>query len=331
MYDAIQRVSSRGAVKFGKAHLCEEVRRRLGKRRSTAKAPFTILLVGGSVSLFIVSVGQASMGLVSFAVLVALTLGAWWRQRRYHVCPVLGAHSFEFLLARYGQVHGVPAQLIEPRSASPSRAEQRQAAPELDAMRAELAHYSFDRAVICDHPATVDVLLANQFHFENNCAVLGVDHYPPDNFELVRQMLRNNPRLLVVALHDASVDGCRLAHRLRNDAEWFRGQGTVVDVGLRPAHAKFFPGMHHPVEHAAPVRHGGGVSPEEAEWLQSAMLPLAVVPPEQIVKRLFRAITGLEANPGAHGASGDGGGSDGTVIYFGSHAEASDGGADSFG
>ena len=39
----------------------------------------------------------------------------------------------------------------------------------------DIADYSFDRAVICDRARTVDLLVANNFHFENNCAVLAVD------------------------------------------------------------------------------------------------------------------------------------------------------------
>ena len=47
----------------------------------------------------------------------------------------------------------------------------------------DIADYSFDRAVICDRARTADLLIANNFHFENNCAVLSVDGYPPHAFE----------------------------------------------------------------------------------------------------------------------------------------------------
>ena len=59
----------------------------------------------------------------------------------------------------------------------------------------DVADYSFDRAVICDRARTVDLLLANNFHFENNCAVLSVEGYPQRVFETVRTMLKRNPQL----------------------------------------------------------------------------------------------------------------------------------------
>jgi hypothetical protein len=101
----------------------------------------------------------------------------------------------------------------------------------------DIADYSFDRAVICDRARTADLLIANNFHFENNCAVLSVDGYPEPLFDTVRAMLKRNPKLHVFALHDSSPAGCRLAHRLRTNPEWFAGQGKVTDVGLRPSQA----------------------------------------------------------------------------------------------
>ena len=69
--------------------------------------------------------------------------------------------------------HGIPEGYIDPedRSVKPS--------PELVA---DIADYSFDRAIICDRHETVDVLLYNNFHFENNCAVLAHDGYPEESF-----------------------------------------------------------------------------------------------------------------------------------------------------
>ena len=34
------------------------------------------------------------------------------------------------------------------------------------------------------------MLLANNFHFENNCAILSIEGYPPNVFETVRAMLK---------------------------------------------------------------------------------------------------------------------------------------------
>ena len=99
----------------------------------------------------------------------------------------------------------------------------------------------------------MDLLLANNFHFENNCAVLSVDGYPRQAFETVRRMLRRNPRLEVFVLHDITPEGCRLAHRLAKDPEWFKGMGIrIVDVGLRPVHATPFQNLFEKSEQEVP-------------------------------------------------------------------------------
>ena len=111
------------------------------------------------------------------------------------------------MLIAWERAHGKPPGLIvRPSAQAPSRPRR--------VLESDLADYSFDRAVICDRARTVDLLLANNFHFENNCAVLSIDGYPPGPFETVRTMLKRNPKLQVFALHDATVEGCTLAHRL---------------------------------------------------------------------------------------------------------------------
>jgi hypothetical protein len=192
------------------------------------------------------------------------------------------------------------------------------------ALPPDIHAYSFDRAVICDRAETVDLLVANNFHFENNCAVLSIDGYPPQAFDTVRAMLRNNPRLVVYALHDATLDGCLLARRLAADPSWFQGRAQVVDVGLRPHHAAAFKGFWRKTSGHA----GGsaGLSSDEAQWLARYSLELAVIRPEQVIKRLFRAMSA--AGPAAVAAD------DGVYWVDGSfsvEASASDGGGDSFG
>ena len=150
----------------------------------------------------------------------------------------------------------------------------------------DLADYSFDRAVICDRARTVNLLLANNFHFENNCAVLSIDGYPPRPFPTVRAMIRRNPKLQVFAVHDATPAGCRLAYRLSSDPDWFGGRIKVVNVGLRPGHATKLRGLY---------REGGdgdadageGVTEVESRWLSRYALELAAFRPELILKAPF--------------------------------------------
>jgi DNA topoisomerase VI subunit A len=100
----------------------------------------------------------------------------------------------------------------------------------------EIAAYSFDRAVICDRDEVAHCLIANNFHFENNCAVLSINGYPQSIFTTVLEMLHRNPNLKVYALHDASPAGVQLVHRLRTTPRWFaeRHGVTIYDLGLLP-------------------------------------------------------------------------------------------------
>jgi len=99
----------------------------------------------------------------------------------------------------------------------------------------DITNYSFDRAVICDRPSIAQMLIANNFHFENSCAVLSVTGYPESIFDTVMTMLKRNPNLKVYVLHDASPKGLGLANYLRTNKKWFTDSNIAIyDVGLFP-------------------------------------------------------------------------------------------------
>ncbi|GAB1540357.1 hypothetical protein NUACC21_30260 [Scytonema sp. NUACC21] len=99
----------------------------------------------------------------------------------------------------------------------------------------DITAYSFDRLVVCDNDKIAEFLIANNFHFERNCAILGITGYPQNIFEITMQMLRRNPDLKVYALHNCSPKGVSLVHQLRTDERWFRDSDvTIVDAGILP-------------------------------------------------------------------------------------------------
>ncbi|MGB7439832.1 MAG: MFS transporter permease, partial [Coleofasciculaceae cyanobacterium] len=99
----------------------------------------------------------------------------------------------------------------------------------------DVTAYSFDRVVVCDSSVIAQLLIANNFHFEYNCAVLSITGYPKGIFETVMQMLRRNTNLTVYALHDASPQGITLINFLRTSPNWFTDSNvTIYDLGLRP-------------------------------------------------------------------------------------------------
>jgi uncharacterized membrane protein YgcG len=211
----------------------------------------------------------------------------------------LSQADFDQMWQRWSEVHQPHPTGVILRKTQPL--------PVRPAAEPDIPLYSFDRAVVCDRARTVDLLLANNFHFENNCAVVSIDGYPAGPFATVRAMLKRNPRLHVFALHDATPGGCRLAHRLASDSEWFKGQATVVDVGLRPAHAGAFTGLLLPA-HGAPLQGGQGITDEEAAWLSQYALELAAIRPEQVLKRLYRAVNNKPDDKRRRDDDGGGGG-----------------------
>lgn len=311
---AIERVSAQGKVRF----LPEHVRYDLMRDKPTdalmiaAVVTTAIAVVTFIAFIFLLSVvGAGAVALIGVSGLTSMMAIAT-ASKRWGNPPVRGidAERFYTLWSRYLQTHGTPAGLVlGPRKiASPTKE-----------LSDELVHYSFDRVVICDRRETAEILLANEFHFENNCAVLTFDGYPRDIFATVLAMLRNNPRIEVFALHDATPDGCAMAHRLRTEPVWFKDVGTVYDVAFRPEQAKRFETLC--VRASEPAPEDPGYSEDERQWLSQWTLALECLPPEQLIKRLFRAMHQLPEQ--ADGA-------DGGLVWVGD-ASASDGGGDSFG
>ena len=141
----------------------------------------------------------------------------------------------------------------------------------------EVRKYSFDRVVVCDRPEIAQCLIANNFHFEHNCAVLSIDGYPHDIFETVMEMLRRNPDLSVYALHDASTAGVGLPQRLRTDARWFAGsEARIYDLGLLPRQifnrSVFVESVSDrtgATMSALPAHVAATLEPEEVRWLEA--------------------------------------------------------------
>lgn len=307
---AVDAVSSQGKVRWNLEHLYFEMWRRFAKK-STGCGPLGCTLVPAALGFFFSNLEPT--GALVGAGLGGAAYGLSWLYTR--TPRILGRDVFNQAWTKWANTHGVPASMIVPRP-QPNRV----------ATESDLGDYSFDRAVICDTSETVDLLLANNFHFENNCAVLSIEGYPEPVFETVRRMLKRNQNLRVWALHDASVAGCKLAWRLKNEEAWFPTGAHIVDVGLRPA-------QHKPLAHMV-EKCSGSVAPhpalseDEVKWLSKYRLSLAAIRPEQVIKRLFRSFTMYSGSDGGDGL--------GFIMVtdlssFSSDAPTSDGGGDSFG
>ncbi|MGA2253707.1 MAG: hypothetical protein ABSG53_03520, partial [Thermoguttaceae bacterium] len=228
---ALDAVSAKDSVRWGVEHLYYEICRRKKKSLAALGCAWVAALVCIIAGITAASFGGWPIVVASAVGLIIAASGSLGRLKGNSLA--VDVDTFNLMWSHWEKVHGAPSSVIvrqkQPQSPRP--------------VEADIGDYSFDRAVICDRARTVDLLLANNFHFENNCAVLSIEGYPPGPFETVRRMLKRNPKLEVFTLHDATRDGCTLAYRLRTDPNWFAGGGRVVDIGLRPSQTARFRGL----------------------------------------------------------------------------------------
>jgi hypothetical protein len=170
------------------------------------------------------------------------------------------------------------------------------------AVSPDVSAYSFDRLVVCDRPEIAQFLIANNFHFENNCAVLSITGYPQSIFDTTMQMLRRNPDLKVYALHDCSPRGIGLVNHLRTSHNWFSDSSAIIiDIGLLPrqimaADSNMFILNSQSVARDArelPPAIRQDLSPEELHWLESGnYVELESFIPQRLIQILNRGIAG---------------------------------------
>jgi len=283
--DAIEALSGTGRLRWGVENLYWELARRRSRKMRGSYVGCSVVL--GILTAVFAFVGFSAEPGFGVAALVALGFFLWlvlWLRLPGRSARELPVARFNGLWQRWVEAHEHPATAIRREG----RPRERSEPAEVD-----LYDYSFDRVVVCDRARTVDLLVANNFHFENNCAVLSIAGYPEAVFEPVRAMLKRNPQLEVFALHDATPFGCRMAERLSTDPAWFPGHGQVVDVGLRPRHV-LKQRAYWLASEVRDVTPGGGLSRKEAAWLSRYRVELAVYRPEAILKALFRAINRRE-------------------------------------
>ena len=318
---AVERVSGGGKVQFTQRQLWYEFNRKWMKpgflRRPWGVLPLVGAYCGSRAAdglsevllwLFLAVLGAAA----GIAAGRLLTVWADYRAPRPRR-PRIPFDAFQRqYLGRWRQVHGdvgLPGLLPVRQAALPAM--QRE-------VPADVAAFSFDRAVVTDRWETAQMLVANRFHFEHNCAVLSVDGYPDGIADTVKEMLRRNPHLTVFALHDASVSGCLLPLTLR-EPEWFPDPAIrVVDLGLRPGTARRarVPALAG-ARPQVPPRLAEILPAEDVAWLAHGhTAELAALRPEQVLRAAYRGIVAAGANDGSSSGS-DGGGGGGDTYYGG--------------
>jgi hypothetical protein len=286
----VKDVSGDGALSFTDRQLWYEFNRRLLRKLPHIPKPFGLAMaacfaggVVGAVLLanplpFIAGVG----GTVASGV-VGARVGRKKPGPRYDKVPF---QTFrDKYLTRYERIHGAVSGLLPPLTTTAPPASTTAVPPDLTA-------YSFDRAVVVDSAEIAAMLVANRFHFENNCAILSLNRRFPQSgrFDTILEMLRRNPHLTVFALHDAASDNMALAQRLRRP-DWFSESSVrVIDLGLRPNHADALRlVLTRGPKHAPPPEGAAHLTPDEVRWLSDGnVAELAALRPARLMRAVYQ-------------------------------------------
>lgn len=290
----IETVSAKGKLAFTEGQLYYELNRRLS--RPSPLLPRLAAFLGPLVALaacsaflrlqwlvlgFALVVAGGALGVALFILPFARDVLVRIGLARVDLKMTMSEFRSAYLL-RWKKVHGGIPKLIEPDVAH-------RPAPRLD-KETDISSYSFDRAVITERAELGSMLVANNFHFENNCAILSLDGYPFGNAEAVRQMLRRNPGLQVFAIHDASLAGLGLTAKLRGSG-WFPEPFiSIVDLGLRPSQAWLLrlPAVEkNPISLPDPIRER--LSPREVGWLEDGRTAeVEAIRPARLMRAVYQ-------------------------------------------
>ncbi|MEA5529857.1 hypothetical protein VB638_09680 [Dolichospermum sp. UHCC 0684] len=279
-----------------------------------------ILVVGISASLFVLN----SFPVFSIVVILGLLSIFLGTRQLGNVENLPQQFLFSSIdldgwLTKWQQINGKVDKVLT--------SQQEQIAP--TSINPDITAYSFDRLVVCDSANIAQLLIANNFHFENNCAILSITGYPQSIFNTTMEMLRRNPDLKVYAIHDCSSKGVSLVHHLRTSEKWFLNSNVaIIDLGLLPrqiiaSQGKMFTRFSSQLKDEAKklsVDIRLTLTADELAWLDTGnFVELESFTPQKLIQVLRHGISGslnLESDDSSIILIGDSGINSGNDIYM---------------
>ena len=199
-------------------------------------------------------------------------------------------------LKQWERFNGSPSRLLPPPNVPASLAPA--------AAAADVTAYSFDRVLVCESVAIAQLLIANNIHFEHNCAVLSISGYPQAIFATTMAMLRRNPDLQVIALHNCSPSGVALINQLRTSPDWYLDSGQVIfDLGMLPRQIAAARGQAYIQVSADSAQDARVMPPEvikqlsatELKWLEAGyFVDLESFTPQKLMQIVSQGIARLQ-------------------------------------
>ena len=293
---------------------------RKASARTLQRLGVFILVVGISASLFVLD-SFPGFSIVVILGLLSIFLGT--RQlRKVENLPqelLFSSIDLDSWLTKWQQINGKVDKVLT--------SQQEQIAP--TSINPDITAYSFDRLVVCDSANIAQLLIANNFHFENNCAILSITGYPQSIFNTTMEMLRRNPDLKVYAIHDCSSKGVSLVHHLRTSEKWFLNSNvTIIDLGLLPrqiiaSQGKMFTRFSSQLKDESKklsVDICQSLTADELAWLHTGnFVELESFTPQKLIQVLRHGISGslnLESDDSSIILIGDSGINSGNDIYM---------------
>ena len=297
---ALSQLSSKGAHKFTRAQLVAEIERHLVRHKTkwletmiSAISENTIVpwfIAGAALVVAGIGILTGAIPIVIIALVVAVLCSfyaigrdspevAREKLEAQRTTADFGAASV--LVQRYSQVGPIAGLLEQRRWLTEGR--------EKNTREFDLHSFGFDRVIVVQGEDTVEMLVANRFHFEHNAAIVSFSGYPQHVAEIVaKQMKSGHTRAHVFLLHDASTEGYRLAEQWRK-SDWAKA-AAISRVGLAPRQVPKVLPVHASTGGDVP----SWVPTSDAEWLRASSINLSALRPVQTMTLLFNAITEVE-------------------------------------
>ncbi len=252
---------------------------------------FLILIIGFYVSLSALNSAPAYFLTVLLG-MSAIVLGTWQKKQQINIvkAPLFSEAEVKIWLDRWTTINGELPKLL------PAPVEARN----VQAVSPDVSAYSFDRVIVCESAAIAQLLIANNVHFENNCAVLSITGYPRSIFATVMDMLRRNSDLKVYALHNSSPQGMRLISQLKSSPNWFQNSPVqLIDLGLLPrqilAAGRLSVQSSETSAQASkqlPIEVRQGLSADELTWLDSGKFAeLESFSPQRLIRIINQGLS----------------------------------------
>ncbi len=105
--------------------------------------------------------------------------------------------------------------------------------PPPDWQEPDIYRYGVERVLLVQHDILVDLFVLNGLHAEQRTLIISETGYPEYIQPRVTEVLKDNPKIPVFMLHDATDRGIGMKRRLRK-LSWLPASEKRIDLGIQP-------------------------------------------------------------------------------------------------